>query len=272
MRILDLDMDYFVKKVAIDIVDSKTSRLSEDEYGDYVWSEHEIRGFLENNLRLSKKRRIKGRIVSGHNEALFYWKELIENQHILIPFEVVHVDSHADLGVGYTSWIYILNELLKYPVEDRPHHSKYYDKQTQQMKGEGIGDYLLYAVAYRWISQIIYCGNPNQEFIDYPREIFKNFNEPSVFDKPVQNIIQLIHNPEQGFPARFDFDTLGYERKKFIRNSHKEPEVPFIIIPSIDDVCFDGDFDFAVLAQSPNYTPASADFIMDIFREYIIEE
>lgn len=30
--------------------------------------------------------------------------------------------------------------------------------------------------------------------------------------------------------------------------------------------------DFAVFAQSPNYTPASADFIMDIFREYIVEE
>ena len=39
----------------------------------------------------------------------------------------------------------------------------------------------------------------------------------------------------------------------------------------IEDVSFRGDFDFAVLAQSPNYTPASADFIMDIFREYIEE-
>lgn len=28
---------------------------------------------------------------------------------------------------------------------------------------------------------------------------------------------------------------------------------------------------FVVMAQSPNYTPASADFIMDIIREYIIE-
>ena len=55
------------------------------------------------------------------------------------------------------------------------------------------------------------------------------------------------------------------------RNSRKEPEVPFLIIPTIEDVHFDGDFDFAVLAQSPNYTPASADFIMDIFREYIVE-
>lgn len=44
-----------------------------------------------------------------------------------------------------------------------------------------------------------------------------------------------------------------------------------MIIPSIQDVKYDGDFDFVVLAQSPNYTPASADFIMDIVREYIVE-
>ena len=44
-----------------------------------------------------------------------------------------------------------------------------------------------------------------------------------------------------------------------------------MIIPSIQDVKYDGDFDFVVLAQSPNYTPTSADFIMDIVREYIVE-
>ena len=44
-----------------------------------------------------------------------------------------------------------------------------------------------------------------------------------------------------------------------------------LIIPKIEDVKFDGKFDYAVMAQSPNYTPASADFILDIFREYIEE-
>lgn len=41
--------------------------------------------------------------------------------------------------------------------------------------------------------------------------------------------------------------------------------------PSVEDVKYDGDFDFVVMAQSPNYTPASADFIIDIVREYIEE-
>ena len=60
--------------------------------------------------------------------------------------------------------------------------------------------------------------------------------------------------------------------KRYIKNSCKEPKVPFLIIPTIKDVKFNGDFDFAIMAQSPNYTPKSADFIIDIFKEYIIEE
>lgn len=271
MKVLDLDMDYFVKKVATRIVDSETNRLSEEEYGGYVWTEREIRDFLENNLGLSKERRIKGRVVSGHNESLFYWKELIESQRLATPFEVVHVDSHADLGVGYTSWIYILNELLKYPVEERINHAEYFETKTQKMKGESIGDYLLYAIAYGWISELIYCGNPYGDHTDYRPEIIKDFAEKLDREKTVYNTIQLIRNPYRKFPVRFDFDTSGNEKKLFLRQSIKEPEVPFTIIPTVNDVKFDGDFDFVVLAQSPNYTPASADFIMDIFREYIEE-
>lgn len=95
----------------------------------------------------------------------------------------------------------------------------------------------------------------------------KNFEEEYIFDKPVQNIIQLLYNPNKcpgnGAPVR--------QKREFIKASVKEPEVPLTIIPTIDGVKFEGNFDYAVLAQSPNYTPASADFIMDIFREYIIE-
>lgn len=48
-------------------------------------------------------------------------------------------------------------------------------------------------------------------------------------------------------------------------------EVPFVIIPSVEDVKYNGEFDFIVMAQSPNYTPASADFIINIVKEYIEE-
>ena len=58
-------------------------------------------------------------------------------------------------------------------------------------------------------------------------------------------------------------------KKAYLDGAFKDPEVELRIIPTIEGVKFYGDFNFAVIAQSPNYTPASADFILDIFREYI---
>ena len=115
MRVLDLDMDYFMKSVATFIGESETDRLPEDDYGDYVWTEREVRDFLENNLGLSKGNKIRGRVVAGHNESLFFWRELIEKGELTTPFDVIHVDSHADLGLGYRSWAHILDYL---PLDD----------------------------------------------------------------------------------------------------------------------------------------------------------
>ena len=266
MRILDLDMDYFMDSVATFVPESSEQRLDEENYSKTVWSSESVRTFLERNLGLSKSTKIKGRIVSGHNEALHFWQELINTGKLDVPFEVIHVDSHADLGLGYDSWTFIMKTLLAYPVQDRPKYS-IYKNCFGRTGADGIGDYLLFAIAYRWISNIIYCANPNGDKDDYILSTMKNFEEEYVFEKPVQNTIQLLYNPSQ-CPGN---DATTQQKREFIMASVKEPEVTLTIIPTIDGVKFDGNFDYVVLAQSPNYTPASADFIMDILREYIIE-
>ena len=156
MKVLDLDMDYFMTSVATSIDDPEQERLPENDYGDCVWTERAVRSFLEENLGLSKNNKIRGRVVIGHNESLFYWRELIEKGDLFTPFDVIHVDSHADLGLGSSSWTHILDYLLYYPVEERPQHPRYFNS-SGHLRSEGIGDYLLFAVAYRWISSIVYC-------------------------------------------------------------------------------------------------------------------
>ena len=111
MKVLDLDMDYFMRSVATFINELEPERLSEDDYGDCIWTEREVRDFLEGNLGLSKNNKIRGRVVVGHNESLFFWRELIEKGELSTPFDVIHVDSHADLGLGYSSWTHILDLL-----------------------------------------------------------------------------------------------------------------------------------------------------------------
>ena len=63
MKILDLDMDYFMNRIASDISEFTVERLPEEDYGDCVWEKDSIIAFLENNLGLSKNKKIKGRIV-----------------------------------------------------------------------------------------------------------------------------------------------------------------------------------------------------------------
>ena len=78
-----------------------------------------------------------------------------------------------------------------------------------------------------------------------------------------------LYNPDMEFPFYCPQERKGYD--KLLEHSIREPEVPFTIFPTYESVHYKGDFDFVVMAQSPNYTPASADFIMDVVRDYIIE-
>lgn len=268
MIVLDLDLDYFMEKVASFIGESVTDRLSDEYYGSFVWKEDKVRNFIENNLGLSKNNKIKGCIVKSHNEALFFWKKLIDQKKLEVPFSVVHVDSHADLGLGYSSSVdYIKDNLIKYPVENR-FENRFYE--LDDIKTDiGIGDYLLYAIAFRWIDKLTYCANPNDDKNDYDWVILKEFKEKFVDKKTVLQTIQLAYNDNMETPYYYSSDE---EKKEYWSSAIKEPEVPFEIIPTIEDVKYNGKFDFITIAQSPNYTPKSADYILGILSEYIDQE
>mgnify|MGYP000117217547 FL=1 len=60
MRIVDIDMDYFLKEIPIIISENNTDRLPDEDY--QVWSKDEVIDFLENKLGLSKETKIKGKI------------------------------------------------------------------------------------------------------------------------------------------------------------------------------------------------------------------
>ena len=265
MRILDLDMDYFMESIA-NTPFYVTERLSEEEYGNDVWEKERVIDFLEHNLGLSKSKKIPGRIVKGHDESLYFWEELISKGQLQDPFEVVHVDSHADLGLGTPTSSFLQEGILLQPIETRRKIRDYsFNGDTKKIN---IGDYLLWAIAYRMISKITYCANPNGDKNDYCWDTLKSFKENLIRDEPVSNYIQLKYNENYKLP---EHDSSEEYIRKYLDSCIEEPEVELKIIPTIENVDFDGNFDYAVLAQSPNYTPKSADFIMDLFKEYIEE-
>jgi len=265
MKVLDIDLDYFLNQVAT-CWDERNSegRLSENYE---VWSEGNVRGFLEHNLGLSKDRKISGRIVQGHNEALYYWEEKINKQELKIPFEVIHVDAHADLGFGNAAYTHIYDSMLGFPLEKRKEHNKY--ESFGDIKQEGIGDYLLFAFAYRLVSKFTYCMNPFRGEHDIPEHLFKDFKEPLFCDPETRFAIQLVHNDNMKIA---DIYMASHRRTEYLKMAMREPEIEATLIRTIDDVNFDGDYLCATIAQSPDYTPKTADYILDVFKEYIVEE
>lgn len=264
--VLDIDLDYFVKAQAHTSFSVKT-RLSEDEYSHLVWKKDDVIDYIENHLGLSKKKKVLGRFIQGHNESLYFWEELMQEHKLETPFEVIHVDSHADLGLGQTSHAFLQGAFLRFPVEIRRKI-----RNTNDGMGITIGDYLLWAIGYQMISKITYCANPfisPEKQMDICWTTLKDFKEEYSNGKDIfHDIIQLKHNPNCDIALLLDD---SYEKIYLEGCTIFEPEVPLTVIPTIKDVKFDGNFDYITVAKSPNYTPASADYILDILKEYMIE-
>lgn len=119
MRVLDLVLDYFLDMPVHDVDYSSNKRVVNSECIKSVWSEERVRAFLENNLGLSKKHKVEGCLLKGHDEALYFWGDLLKAKKLVAPFSVVHVDSHADLSFGDITKDFVLNDLTFWKPEYR---------------------------------------------------------------------------------------------------------------------------------------------------------
>ena len=61
-------------------------------------------------------------------------------------------------------------------------------------------------------------------------ETLKDFEEKLIWDKPVENTIQLVCNSDMEFPS---YNADEQEKQAYLKNAVKEPEVSLLIIPSI---------------------------------------
>jgi len=115
-RTLNIDLDFFLDEIAHGrTVDA--GRLNSEEYKP--WNANDVMQFLEGNRNLSLKDPTPGYLVSDHDEVFFLWRELIKQGKLRVPFDLIHVDAHADLGLWDCSYEYICCDLLHWPLEER---------------------------------------------------------------------------------------------------------------------------------------------------------
>ncbi len=248
MRILDIDLDFFLSDISEG--SRRTPRLHEDEY--IPWQQTEVTAFLECNLGLKKEKPIPGKFFTYHHELLRELKELTDVH--LSPFQIVHIDAHADMGMDYAadSLSYILKDILNTNIEERIYQPRIREKLNE-------GNWLVFAVAFRWVQEITYVFHPKLNISQGPDFADDIICKNSDVDSGVIQLPIMKPYSEGGYTRQNDQHITGYE-----------PEVPISLICG-NKYKNTLPFDRIYLTHSPQYTPESSDLLIPCIREYIKE-
>ena len=233
MRVLDLDMDFFLSGPC------PLAALGErpDESCAEVWSDEEVEHFLEDQCGLRCEHPVPGAIFDTHDKALDFWQARLQEGSLTTPFEVVHVDTHSDLAFGPPGTNYVLNVVLSRAPEMRNAIGAY--REAVELDE---ANYLLFALAFHWIERLSYVRNPKSHQ-DIPRQLLDG--DGNIF---LRSFISRMMEGKNG----------------------REPVIPFDVYDDYRMFRRHG-YDFVTMAQSPRYAPESADRIMEIVRRYIRE-
>ena len=233
MKVLDLDMDFFLTDAC------PLAPLGErpPEACASPYSDEQVIAFLEDQCGLNRAHPVPGRIFDTHDRALDFWQAQMETGKLQAPFDVVHVDSHSDLAFGPPGTDFVLKAVLTRNPKARASLTGY-----REGKKLDEANYLLFALAFRWIRRLVYVRNP----------------------KSHQDIPARLLDLDGNIQLRSDISALMEAM------NGREPTVPFEVI---DDyrLFHETGYDFVTMAQSPRYAPASADRIMRLLKPYIFE-
>jgi UPF0489 domain len=239
--VLDLDLDFFVSPVA-QYREGK-GRLSKSYSSASIDG---ARRFLECCCHLNTSAPIPGRQFACHKDSFKTWRQWICDGILKPPFGVAHVDAHADLGMA--GWIYLVSDTLARPVRERSNPR--FGKACLNSS-----NYLLFAVANRWIRQLTYV---------YPEARGKTSSgmPNDLFDKVFRNEDVTCGEIELKCYSRRAASGLSPNEPEI----SVEPVVPFSCVQAAEFTTIG--FTHMVVAQSRPYTPKSADQLLPVIREY----
>jgi UPF0489 domain len=238
MLLLDLDLDFFMDEVAY-LTTVEGERLPEDQY--QPWPASEVRRFLEEQCQLSRTARVRGRIVERHDEAFYVIRELVATRELVAPFDLCHVDAHADLGLGDSNWRYIAGAYLERSLEGRRDPPRDRINET---------NYLLYVLGCRWLSSLTYVPHTS---------------EAAPQDLPPW---WLDFNNEGVALQRYSVDTLQAWVGEQPEPLGLEPRIPFAVVAA-GGFRLDRPPDMVVCSRSPEYTPPAADRLVPVVMDYL---
>lgn len=235
-RILDIDLDFFLS----DTCPFAPVGQRPDTACARPWTAAETRKFLRENLRLNEHAPLPGRVFETHEGALFFWRDLMAAGKLCAPFHVTHVDAHTDLGVAQHGYPFVRHSVLCRPVAARP------DIEGYRASGQlNEANYLLFALAFRWVESLINLRIPASK-PDMPPDIIRADGAG----------LRL----ESAFPALFE------------ARYGAEPLVSYREVADGRNFFAQAPYDFLSLALSPRYAPETADALIPVFRAFMKED
>lgn len=183
MRVLDLDLDFFLDNVCE--LSPKGSRPASSQARP--WTKEAVRAFLEINCGLSKSNPIHGAVFETHDMALDFWQA-----HAKMPFHVTHVDAHSDLGIGKPGPTYVLESVITRPPDKRGDIAGH----RAAVKLDEA-NYLLFALAFRWVTSLDNVRNPASR-PDLPRQFV--FGDHIKLSSSVGALIPSLNHNEPVVP------------------------------------------------------------------------
>ena len=233
VRVLDIDLDFFLADTCPLAPKGERPELA----GHEPWPEQAVRDFLREHLRLTPERPVPGRVFETHDGALFFWQELIGSGRLTPPFEVTHIDAHSDLGIGKPGPGIVLGGALCQRMVNRC------DARLYAERGQlDEANYLLYALAFRWVRRLENVRNPKSK-PDMPPQIVARRDVSGA-----ATALRLVPPLPELFEGM----------------NGAEPEIAYQEYGYGEEFFADGPYDFASLAISPRYAPREADALAEV--------
>jgi hypothetical protein len=269
--ILDLDLDFFNWPPFRH--EHELPRLPASEC-KHLASSFQVRDFLERQCCLSEQFPLRGHEAEFHKDAIKVWRCWIDEGLLSVPFNIVHIDAHSDLGQGEDS-LYIERELLALPVIQRRCLNDGADCHLDS------GNYLLFAIANNWVDNLtcVYPVEPVFPIQDTSGKHVAPEQELRSFGSHCDKILYGEELLPCDIPAwifrESDRRTGIIELKQYRLNQsplchdptlNTEPPVSFKNQAS-NDFHLSG-FTHFFLARSPQHTPKKADRLLPLIRKY----
>lgn len=262
MNILNIDLDFFLTRFTACAFSNSGKRL--DDSSILPWKKNEVNHFLKTVLNLKVPN--PGKFIKNHDEVFYEWRSLIEQKKLQVPFKLVHVDMHADLGFTGTEtncFKYFFDSFLRLDVAQRanPMTGKH---------GLNFGSYLLFAIGNRWISEIDFILRDDINVMDMldsvlDDESFEKFCSLGENYIPGESFfIELMRNSNVVTP----FDRPNNE---FSNVEEREPKVKLNLVSKEQQIdrYKNIDWDFIFLCHSPNCTPVESDALIPLISQFI---